>query len=257
MSCPSSVSVVCSRLVVPAALIVAGLAALPACSSIDSDDIDTDAITADLTARPRADGSATELAATLAAGALTFIDLQAGDRLVASSGDVQVELSANEVLGVMSYGATLDGVGEVGATVTVAFEREAFASAPSSTVELPAPVSITAPDAGAAFSRAEDDLVIALAGSASDDAVRVSWSGDCVVADGIDVPAGQASVTIARGTLAKAERSSSDADAAPIADSCSLRIVAERTIEGVLDPAYEGGRITAVTSDSREVTTSP
>jgi hypothetical protein len=240
-----------------AALVVAGLAGLSACSSIDSDDIDTDAITADITVRPRADGSATEVAATLSAGALTFIDLQAGDRLVASSGDAQVELSASDVLGAVSYAATLDGVGAAGATVTVAFEREAFTSAPSSTVVLPAPVSITAPDAAASFSRAEDDLVVALAAVASDDPVRVSWSGECVVADGIDVPAGQASVTLAKGTIQKAEPSSSDADAAPIADSCSLRIVAERTVQGVLDPAYEGGRISAATSDSREVTTTP
>jgi hypothetical protein len=245
------------------ALAVCGVFTSTACSSIDSEDIDTDALTADFSVRPRVDGTATEVGATLSAGALTFVDLIGDDRLVARSGDVEADLVESEVLGALSYAVTLDGVGEPGATVTVGFERTAFASASSSTVTLPVPVSITAPEAATVFSRANDDLVISLADDGSTDGVRVSWTGDCVVEDGVDVPAGQTTVTIARGTIQTADASArgdsggGNGAAAPALDSCALTVVAERVVEGVLDAGFKGGSITATTSDRRELTSNP
>lgn len=239
------------------AVVASTLAFAPACSSINSEDIDTDAINAEITIRPRADGSATDVGVTLSAGALTFVDLTGDDELVASSGDKAVTLGKNQVLGALAYEGALDGVGAAGDEVTVAFNRTAFASAPESKVTLPAPVALTAPAASTSFSRADDEIVVTIADDGSTDPVRLSWSGDCVVGDGLDIPAGQATATIARGTIQKAEPSQSDADAQPVADTCTLRLSVVRSVEGILDDALGGGRITATTADGRDVTTTP
>jgi hypothetical protein len=115
----------------------------------------------------------------------------------------------------------LDGVAAADAAVVVAFERTAFAAAPDSSGSQPAPVALQAPAASAAFSRENDDIIVTLAPSASDDGVRVSWSGDCVQGDGLDVPAGQTEVTIAKGTIQKLP-DPPDADGQPTPDPCTL-----------------------------------
>jgi hypothetical protein len=240
---------------VVAAAALSPVSATFACSSIDSEDIDTDAITASIDVRVRNDGTASDVTATLSAGTFTFIDLGGDDRLVARAGEVDVELQQNDLLGAVSYGATLDGVVAVDTEVTVAFERTAFAAAPATTVTLPALLTLAAPAAGTAFSRADDDIVVTLAEASATDGVRVSWSGDCVESDGLDVPAGQAEVTIAKGSIVK-RAASNDADG-PVADSCALTIRAERARQGVLDSGYAGGQIRALTADSRDLTTNP
>jgi hypothetical protein len=239
------------------ALALGAVVVAPACSSIQSEDIDTDAITAEITVHPRRDGSACDVSATLQAGTLTFVDLTGGDVLVARSGDNEVRLDRNAVLGAVAYEGTLQGVGAAGDEVTVALQRTAFPSAPSSTVTLPAQVSITQPEAATSFSRAESDIVVTLAEDGSTDPVKLSWSGDCVQGGNIDIAGGQTSVTIPRGTLQKAEPSPSDADAEPVADSCTLRLTVVRSVQGILDEAFEDGRISAFTDDSLELTTTP
>ena len=262
--------------------VAAALAASTACSPTKTEDIATDAITASFDVLPRADGSATDVLATLSAGSLTPIELTGDDKVVARSGEKRVELStpdellteeeldASEAAGEPSfYGRTLngvltgvlDGVGAEGDVVTVAFERTAFPSAPSSTVTLPAPVQIVAPEAAAVFSRANDDIVVTLAESASTDPVRVTWSGECIDDGNVDVPAGQNTITIARSTIARIGQGNASGGgggaAAPVSDSCELRLVVERVVDGVLDDAWDSGRITATTSDSRDLTSNP
>jgi hypothetical protein len=237
-------------------LVVAG------CQSIESGDIQTGAISAAIEVRPRADGSATDVTASLTAGALTFVDLDGEDRLVASSGEVSVELQESNLLGAVNYAAALSGIAAPGDVVTVALVRGAdHTGAPSSSVRLPEPVTLTAPAAGTTVSRADDDIVATIERAASDDPVRVSWSGECVQEGGLDVPAGQTTVTIAKGSIMK--RTPADADAAdtdttqPVADTCTIRLTASRRVVGTLDPAFEGGSITAVTSSSRDLTSTP
>lgn len=238
-----------------AASFAAAVPALTACSNIESEDIDTDAITADITVRVRKDGSASDVTATLSAGAFTFIDLGSGDRLVARADETTAELQEKNVLGAISYEGALAGVAAAGTEVTVAFERTTFASAPGSSVDLPAPVAIGGPAAGTSFSRANDDIVVTLTPDSSVDGVRVSWSGDCIEADSFDVPAGQTELKIDKGIIQKAEPA--DDNAQPVADSCPMKLTVERAIVGVLDGGFEAGSIRAVTSDSRDLTTNP
>jgi hypothetical protein len=243
----------------PVAALFLLAAAVTGCSSIESGDLETSGINAAIEVRPRADGSATDVTASLTAGALTYVDLDGDDKLVASSGEVSADLEESNLLGAVNYAAVLNGIHSPGDIVTVAFLRgEGKVSAPSSTVRLPEQVTMTAPEASASFSRADDDITVTLESNASDDPVRVNWSGDCVQGGGLDVPAGQTAVTILKGTILKREQvDPNDPDSRPVPDNCTMTLTAVRRVTGILDPAWGGGGIASVTSSSRDVTSKP
>lgn len=243
----------------PVAALFLLAAAVTGCSSIESGDLETSGINAAIEVRPRTDGSATDVTASLTAGALTFVDLDGDDKLVASSGDVSADMEESNLLGAVSYAAVLSGINTAGDIVTVAFQRSGGKDpAPSSTVRLPEQVTMTAPEASASFSRAGDDITVTLENNASDDPVRVSWSGECVQDGGLDVPVDQTSVTISKGTILKREQvDENDPDSRPIPDTCTIQITAARRVTGTLDPAWGGGGISSVTSSSRDVTSNP
>lgn len=228
-----------------------------ACQSIESGDIQTGAMTAVIEVRPRRDGSATDVTASLTAGAFTFVDLDGEDRLVAHSGEVSVELQQSDLLGAVNYAGALEGIHAPGDVVTVALVRgEGKDGAPSSTVRLPEPVTLTAPAPGTSFSRENDDIVATIESAASEDPVRLSFRGECIEEGGLDVPAGQTTVTIAKGSIAK-KTSADAADATQVPDTCTITLTVSRRIEGTLDPAFEGGSIAAVTSSSIDLTSTP
>jgi len=191
-----------------------------------------------------------------AGAALTTVDLDGDDVLSASSGDVTVELDESNLLGVVTYAGSLAGITGAGTEVTVSLARSADKeAAPNSTVTLPIDVDLSAPAAGTAFSRENDDITVEIVTEASDDDLRLSWTGDCVDSGGLDVPSGQASVTIAKGSIVKrAQIDENDPDSQPVPDSCTVTITITRTTIGSLDPALGGGEIRAVSSGSRDIT---
>ncbi|MDP2342046.1 MAG: hypothetical protein Q8O67_13900 [Deltaproteobacteria bacterium] len=234
------------------AFAVSLLAATVGCSTIDSEDIETSGINASMEVARTNDGS--NVSVSLSAGALNFVSLNNGDVLKATALGQTVELSENNLLNAISYFGRVDANAQ-GDEVTVSFERAEKTSAPSSTVVLPASVEITAPAASSVFSRANDPIVVEITGEASTDALRLSWSGDCVDADGLDVPADQTSVTINAGTIKKrAQVDENDPDSQPVPDSCTVSVRIERRVLGTLDGAFKGGSISAVTSSSRDIT---
>jgi hypothetical protein len=236
------------------ALAAATLAATVGCSSIDSSDLETSGINASIEVVRLQNDGGVDVHASLAAGTLNFVDLEDGDVLSARLGDNTVTLEQSDFLGALSYNGHLDG-GAAGDVVTVALTRAEKDSAPTSTVNLPELIEITAPAASAAFSRADDDIVVTVSGEESDVGARLSWSGDCVVTDGIDVPADQTTVTINRGTIVKREQvDENDPDSQPVPDSCTVTLTVRRTTAGALDAAYKGGSITGVTQSSRDIT---
>jgi len=232
------------------AFAVSLLAATIGCSTIDSEDIETSGINASMEVLRTADGS--NVSVSLAAGTLNFVSLNNGDVLKASALEQTVELSENNVLNAISYFARVDANAK-GDEVTVAFERADKASAPSSTVTLPASVEITAPAASSVFSRANDNIVVEVTGEESTDDLTLSWSGECVDSDSLEVPAAQTSVTINAGTI-KQKTQGSEEGAAPISDSCTISVRVERRVLGTLDGEFKGGTISAVTSSSRDIT---
>ena len=244
----------------PAAIFIALAAVASGCSTIESGDLETSGMTAAIEVKAKADGSATDVFASIAAGTLTSVDLDGDDQLVASSGDVSATLDENNLLGVVTHAGTLTGIAAPGTEVNVAFNRSADKTpAPTSVVTRPEPVDLTAPAAGSAFSRANDDIEVVIDSEASDDAITLRWEGDCVKSASLDVPAGQATVTINKGTIEKRAPvdDNNTPDSQPVPDTCTITLTAQRSVEGTLDPAWGGGHIVAVSKATRDVTTNP
>jgi hypothetical protein len=243
----------------PAAMLLALAAVVSGCSTIESGDVETSGMTASIEVKAKADGSATDVFASISSGTLTTVDLDGDDQLVASSGDVRVDLEENNLLGVVTYAGSLTGISAPGTDVNVAFNRSADKTpAPTSTVALPVPLDISAPAAGTSFSRANDDIEVVLESDASDDAVTVRWAGDCIDTGSLEVPAGQATVTINKDTIEKRAQADANApDSEPVPDTCTITVTAQRRVEGTLDPAWGGGQIVAVSSATRDLSTAP
>lgn len=241
-----------------ASLFASAIASLAAvgCSTIDSEDIETSGINASMEVLRSVDGS--NVSVSLAAGTLNFVSLNNGDVLKASANEQVVELGENNVLNAISYFGRLDA-NTTGDEITVSFERADKTPAPSSTVTLPAAVEITAPAASSVFSRANDPIVVDFTSEESADGVRLAWSGDCVEADGIDIPAGQLTATINAGTIQQREQGGEEdpaegAEAPANLESCTMQLKIERRVTGSLDAAFKGGGISAVAVSSRDVT---
>jgi hypothetical protein len=226
-----------------------------ACSQIDSNDLETSGMIASMEVVRLQSGDGTDIHVSLTAGTLDFVDLEPGDELKASFGTETVTLAQGEILGALSYSGRLS-VKDAGDEITIALERAEKEPAPSSTVALPAQLEITAPAASLAFSRENDDIVITINSEVSDVGARLTWSGECVKTDGLDIPAGQTSITINKGTIVKREQvDENDPDSQPVEDSCTLSITVRRQTAGTLDPAYKSGSIFGVSQSSRDLTT--
>jgi hypothetical protein len=233
------------------------LAATVGCTSIDSSDLETSGMIASIEVVRLQGGDGTDVHVSLTAGSLNFVDLDPGDELKASFGDEVVTLQQGEFLDLIAYNGHLSAKDE-GDVVTVALERADKTPAPSSTATLPALIDFSAPAASTAFSRANDDIVVTVNGEDSDVGARLTWSGDCVESDGLDIPAGQTSITINKGTIQKrADVDENDPDSQPVPDTCTLNLRVRRESAGALDPAYKSGSIVAVTQSSRDLTSDP
>lgn len=224
--------------------------ALVACTNIDSDDLDTDAMEPTIQVRSTegADGSSVTVVLHVGDSPTTFVELQGDDTLTASAGEQTVTLEGSELLGVVQYNGDLD-TKTPGDVVTIAFTRteEGKASAPDSNVALTEGLALTAPAGGATSSRAAD-LQIAWDSAASEDQVRVGWSGGCVVDGSRDVTAGQSTLTLEAGSIEKREQGENEEE--PVPDNCDVTLTVSRSRSGTIDPAFGGGSITHTYTDS-------
>ena len=224
--------------------------ALVACTNIDSDDLDTDAMqpTIHLRSTDGADGSSISVVLHVGDSPTTFVELQGDDTLTATANEQTVTLEGSELLGVVQYDGELD-TKTAGDVVTVAFTRteEGKESAPDSNVELTEGLALTAPAGGATSSRAAD-LQLAWDSAASDDQVRVSWSGGCVVDGSRDVTAGASALTLESGSIAKREQGENEEE--PVPDNCDVTLTVSRSRDGTIDPAFGGGSISHTYTDS-------
>ena len=132
---------------------LAALAFLSGCTTASSTDIKTSGLFASISGTADATGK-TAVSTTLSLGQLstTFVEISGTDKLAATSGADSSPLKKFELLGLVSYSASLNGDDE-GKSVTVALTRGAGdVSAPSSVLTLPAKFQITGPVAGSSFS---------------------------------------------------------------------------------------------------------
>jgi hypothetical protein len=250
------ISVRRSATVIAAAVAISTLAA---CSTVDSADIRTNGITADIVVVVPEGASGATVRASLRVGALTFVELADGEKLTARAGETAATLERAKFAGATDYSTKLDGVTAAGTEVVVGLQRTANdTSAPRSSVRLPEPLALDAPRAGARFSRSRDDVVVRIVTEKDQPAV-LTWAGECVTTGSLDVPAGSTTMRISRGTI----RAASPATRAPTASpsrppsNCQVRLTVTRHLRGTLDPAYGEGTISAETSSARDILSVP
>jgi hypothetical protein len=223
--------VVMKRLGLLAILVAAG------CTRVESDDILTSGISADISARAKGDGTTT-VEATLYLGNplnLNFVDLTADDRLVASNGDQTKVMLEVIILNAVGHSASFQSDAEDDEFV-VNFQRTIDEGAPRSAMTLPAQFAIAAGPASA--SRAASlDLTWS---PGSPDQMTWSATGDCIDNVGSVPVDDTGTATIAAGTLKKRT-------AAGTVDNCMVTVTMRRFRDGDLDLNYgEGGAAYAI-----------
>jgi hypothetical protein len=210
------------------ALVLAG------CTRVDSDDILTSGIHAQIGATANGDGT-TRVSATLYLGNpinLNFVDLTGGDRLIARGGDEEKVMTETIILNIVGHSATFQTDNEDD-EFEVAFVREVDGGAPSSIATLPAPFEID-PVAASVSRAAALDLTW---DTTAPDLMRWSASGDCIDSAGDDIGTDEGGTTLLPSTLQKRQGSM-------VADSCVVTLTVTRQRLGELDPAYgEGGSV--------------
>ncbi|MDF1564876.1 MAG: hypothetical protein P1V51_17670 [Deltaproteobacteria bacterium] len=224
----------------PAAFGVLALVAISnlACEQVDSEDVLTSGVYANITAEADGDGSTTVSTSLRVGGALsnTFLELGAEESVTATSGGETKTLARRNVLGAISYVGTFTG-DETDKAFTVAWNRgEGYESAPNTTLSLPAGFEITAPAAGATFSRANDDIVLTWDSSGTtDDMLWEIVTSTCAREMKSNTITGDpGTLTIAAGTLTNIDGHEGE--------TCDTTLVLLRRRLGNLDPAYgEGG----------------
>jgi hypothetical protein len=142
------------------------------------------------------------------------------------------------------------GKGDEGTSFTIALTRSKEASAPNTTVTLPAKFNITAPTGSAlSYSRANDDIVVTYDNSGKADEMSYTVDGPCLSPYSQTLSADTGTFTIAKGSLQLLGQNSET--------SCAVTITVLRTRKGTLDSAYAGGSAYGAQARVIDFTTTP
>ena len=218
---------------------------LVACESVESKDVGTDAMSAQIEVIS-ADGASTRVNTTLRVGGLTsntYVQLTGDDQLTADDGTGPIEMSYLSIGDYWTYIADFS-VAAADTNFAVALVRSLDDGAPSSTATLPAPFDLTAPAEATAFSRASEPITVTWEPSGASDGMTVRLSSDCTLETTQDVAGDPGTTTFEVGSYEVADGSE--------AESCEGTLTVERRRAGVLDEAFgEGGEVFA--AQRREV----
>jgi hypothetical protein len=211
---------------------------------VESTDIRTSGIYPDVDVVADGSGS-TEVRVRLKVGgpaSNTFLDLVGDDHLRVTAGGVTKEMDGSGV----GYRATFPT--EAAGAFVIAFMRGAAdTSAPNTTVNLPAPFTLTLP--ARELSRATDDLTFTWAPTSGTGDMDESVAGSCVDLILETIP-DDGTATISRDQLHTSPGGSGD--------SCTVTVSLARTQSGQPDPAFtEGGSVTASQLRSGTFTSKP
>lgn len=218
------------------------------CETVDSGDIKTSGLYADLEAEATGNGR-TQLKAslTLGQGSLTYLRLAEGETLVASSGATSKTMSRTTLFGATWYEAEL-ATDAADAPFTIALTRVADTSAPSSTVTLPRPFTLTAPAANQVVSRAGGPLQVTWQVAGSGDELRLSASGPCINS--------VSELTLSDSGAHQLPAFSARTDEA--ATTCNVVVKLARLRHGTVDPAYgKGGDFVARVTRQVAISSTP
>ncbi len=219
-------------------LILAGmlLPALVACESVDSSDVLTSGMYADLTAQTEGEG--TRATATLRVGggtSNTFVRLGADDQLTVNLGETTLEMEEVSIGELYSYIADFDS-SEPGSTFNFAFNRVVDEGAPASTATLPEPFTLMAPQPAEVFSRTTQDIPVNWENFNMGDPMEVRVTGDCIIDANLVVAQDSGSFLIESGTLESFEGT--------VDQACDATIMVYRRRTGTLDVGFgEGGLV--------------
>lgn len=229
-------------------LLAMGLAfaALAGCAEdVDSDDVATDAIYANIWVEASGDGNSRAYTALRVGGSSsnTFLELTDYDALMTFVNDTSKGMAESESALGTTYSATFPYEAE-DTPFRVAFLRTpppdgecAGKSAPNSTVTLPRPFSITAPAPSTSVSRGAG-FTFTWNNSGESDPLSYRVSGTCIQDYSESISSDSGSYTIPAGSIMVVGTDQTV--------SCAATLTLSRTRAGSLDPNYgEGGVISA------------
>ncbi|MEU4291188.1 hypothetical protein AB0E63_23430 [Kribbella sp. NPDC026596] len=227
---------------------------LTGCSTVESKDIRTSGITANLVVTLPEGTDAADVSASLRVGTLTFVELGDGEEISASGGGKDAVLRHHRAAGVTSYSNRLDGVVAAGTEITFGLKRGgADGSAPTSTVGLPERVRLVAPAAGTSYSRRRD-IAVRFESEPSQLPSVLTWAGECVQEGSLQLEPGRTSATIARGSIKQVTTTPTPGKDV---SRCQVRLTLTRRTEGKLDSAFKDGTVTAESQSAREISSVP
>lgn len=218
------------------------------CGTSDSSGLLTKGMSAEISARTLGDGT-TRVSAELFDGypeQLIFVDLAAGDQLVATSGGTSMTLDKSQLLTIIEYSAVFP-TGNEGDTFTVDLQRSVDAGAPSSTATLPA--AFTLGQVAASSSRAAG-LPITWSPSGSSDQMKWTATGTCIQDASGSIPGDTGSFTIPANSLVQPMGATET--------SCEVTLTLARDRKGTLDRAYgKGGDVVGEQARTATFTSMP
>lgn len=226
------------------------LTPLIACEAVDSEDVLTSGMYADLDVTNL--GESTRAAAILRVGggtSNTFVELTGEDLLAVDIAEERVDLQAQNLGDLWSYTADLEQ-DEAGTAYSFAFERSVDEGAPSSTCTMPAPFELTGPEQDLSVSRSEDSVALVWEGSGEADPMEVIVESECAERFSASIDQDTGSYTIPAGEIAAYE-DQEDAN-------CKATLTLRRVRAGGLDTGFgEGGVIHAAQERSVDLLLTP
>jgi hypothetical protein len=221
------------------------LVLLTACGTSESGSLLTTGISAEIGAVTTGNGT-TRVTAELFEGnpdQLIFVDLQAGDSLVADINGQSMTLSKSQLVTIIDYEAVFP-TGNEGDEVAVDFQRSVDGGAPSSTATLPA--AFTLDPIAASFSRASA-ITMTYTPSGTGDTMGWQASGDCIQVTTGALASDPGTFTIPANMFV-----------ATSATSCTVTLSVTRDRKGSLDSHFgKGGSIIGEQVRTTSITSTP
>ena len=225
---------------------------LSACNTVNSKDLKTSGITADITI----DGSSSQTSVTafLSTGSglgADPVNLDPGDTLSTSDGtNSQVMVKASNGKYITSF------PGNTSKPYTVSLTRNADVDAPNTAVTLPAPFTINSPTANQTFV-SNAPIPLTWSPAAGSGTLKTNHSVDCTDNTGATLSSNSASYTISNTGNTSITLSMPTPSPGTTLASCSAIITLKLSTNGTVDPAYGSGSIVGRQTRSVSILVTP
>ncbi len=235
----------------PGPVVLGLVGGLGACQPVGSGAVMTASMYADLAVVSVNDGQS-RVRATLRLGSTqtsTFVDLQPGDSLSATSGALTQPLDRTaDLMGGFSYTGVFPGDAP-GTPFLIAFTRTSDVSAPSSKTTLPVRVTHLAAATGATSSRAKALPITWDAVSGGADLIDATIEGPCVI--GL--------LKLSQPDTGQLVVGPSDLKGLPDNPqaSCTIKLTIARKHAGTVDPAFGAGAFYGIQQSTISLTSNP